>query len=127
MRAREPTTGQWDDITILTGNTDSGPSDELVAGTLIAGASDKLALALIDIRSGSPLVVAVHPTAFQGVAVLHPGNGVEVWSGTEGADVPKCCPVTYAQSFLVAVDGAWVIQTGATVPAGDPAIPVSEF
>lgn len=126
LRMRETTPSQWSDITILTGNTDSGPNDELVSGVRIAGVSKKLAVAVVDIRGGNPRVVAVHPTGLSGVAVLRPGIGVEVWSGVEAEGDPKCCPTNFAQSFLVAVDGAWYVQSGATVPAGDPSIPASE-
>lgn len=127
LRALETTPGQWDDIAIVTGNTDSGPSDELVSGTHIAGASGKLAVAVIDIRSGTPRVVAVHPTAMHGIALLRSGVGVEVWSAVEGADIPKCCPTFFTQSFLVLIDAAWIVDTRGTVPVGDPSIPVSEF
>lgn len=127
LRALEPTPGQWDDIAIVTGNTDSGPADELVSGTHIAGASGKLAVAVIDIRSGTPRVVAVHPTAMHGIALLRSGVGVEVWSAVEGADIPKCCPTFFTQSFLVLIDTAWFVDTRGTVPAGDPSIPGSEF
>ncbi len=127
LRAPETTAGQWSDITIITGNTDTGPGDELVAGTRIAGASGKLAISLIDVRSGSPSVVAVHPTGNHGVAVLRVGAGVEVWSAVEGADIPKCCPTMFTQSFLVFIDGKWYVATRGTVPTGDPAIPDSDF
>lgn len=127
LRALETTAGQWDDITIVTGNTDSGPADELIAGTRIAGASGKLAISLIDIRSGNPRVVAVIPTGNHGVAVLHPGAGIEMWSAVEGDAIPKCCPLEFTQSFLVAAEGGWFIDTRGTVPTGDPAIPESEF
>jgi len=127
MRAQETDPGQWDDIAIVTGNTDSGPSDELVSGTRIAGASGKLAVVVIDVRSGTPRVVAVHPTGNHGVAVLRPGVGIEVWSAVEAEDIPKCCPTEFVQSFLRLVDTAWFVDTRGTVPADDPAIPVSEF
>ena len=127
LRAVETTAGQWSDITIVTGNTDSGPADELIAGTRIAGVSGKLAVAVVDVRSGTPKVVAVHPTGNHGVAVLHPGVGIEVWSAVESDAIPKCCPTAFTQSFLVLVDGAWFVNSGVTLSAGDPAIPVSEF
>ncbi len=127
LRAAETTAGQWSDITILTGNTDSGPADELISGTRIAGASGKLAMAVIDIRSGNPRVVAVHPTGNHGVAVLRPGAGIEVWSAVEGDAIPKCCPLEFTQSFLLLIDGAWFVDTRGTVPTDDPAIPVSDF
>jgi hypothetical protein len=72
-------------------------------------------------------VVAVHPTGNHGVALLRPGIGIEVWSAVEAEGIPKCCPTTFVQSFLVTVDGDWFVNSGATMPAGDPAIPVSEF
>ncbi len=127
LRMREPTPGQWSDITIVTGNTDSGPSDELVSGVRIAGISRKLAVVVVDVRAGSPRVVAVHPTGLSGVAVVRPGIGVEVWSGVEAEGEAKCCPSTFAQSFLVLVDGKWFVDARGSVLAGDPAIPVSEF
>ncbi len=127
MRMREPTPGQWSDITIVTGNTDSGPSDELVSGVRIAGASGKLAVVIVDIRSGTPRVVAVQPTGLQGVAVLRPGIGVEIWSGVEVEGEQKCCPTNFAHSYLVLIDGKWYVDARGSVLAGDPAIPASEF
>jgi len=127
LRSVETTAGQWDDITIVTGNTDSGPADELISGTRIAGASGKLAMAVIDIRSGGPRVVAVHPTGNHGVAVLRPGAGIEIWSAVEGDAIPKCCPMEFTQSFLVVIEGSWFVDTRGIVPTGDPAIPESEF
>lgn len=127
LRAPEETAGQWSDIVIVTGNTDTGPGDELVAGTRIAGASGKLAISLIDIRSGAPKVVAVHPTGNHGVAVLRLGVGVEVWSAVQADNIPKCCPTMFTQGFLVFIDGKWYVDTRGTVPTGDPAIPDSDF
>ncbi len=127
LRMQEPTAGQWDDVTILTGNTDSGPNDELVSGVHIHGASERLSVALIDVRSGTPRVLAVLPIGNHGVALLRAGVGIEMWSAVEAEGVPNCCPLNFVQSFLVAVDGDWFINSGVTVPVGDPSIPVSEL
>ena len=127
LRMQEPTPGQWDDVTILTGNTDSGPNDELVSGVHIHGVSERLSVALIDVRSGTPRVLAVLPIGNHGVALLRTGVGIEMWSAVEAEGVPNCCPLNFVQSFLVAIDGDWFINSGATVPADDPSIPPTQF
>ena len=126
VRALETTAGQWSDITIDTANFDSGPGDELVSGTRIAGASGKLAVVIIDIRASNPRVVAVHPTGNHGVARLMP-VGVEMWSAVQGDAIPKCCPLEFVHSFLEVIDGDWFVETRETVPTGDSSIPTSDF
>lgn len=127
LRAVEDAPGVWSDFTIRTGNIDSGSNDELVSAARIAGTGDYLDIAVVDIRAGDPRVMAVRNENTKGVAVLRAGNGVEVWAGVYADGDPGCCPSTFVQTFVTAVVGEWFVSVGATLAAGDPAIPLTEF
>ena len=127
LRALEGSPGVWSDFTIRTANIDSGSNDELVSAVRIAGTGDYLDVAVVDIRSGEPRVMAVHNENTKGVAVLRAGSGVEVWSGVYADGDPGCCPSRFVQTFVTADGGDWFVRVGATLPAGDPGIPLTEF
>lgn len=128
MRALEEAAGVWDDFTIRTGNIDSGSNDELVSGARIAGTGGYLDLAVVDIRSGNPRVMAVSNGIPKGSAVLRASTGVEYWTGIYAPADPGCCPSSFQRFTIFATDGGdWLVVPGATLAAGDPGIPVSEF
>jgi hypothetical protein len=127
LRAVEESPGVWSDFTIRTGNIDSGSNDELVSGARIAGTGGYLDVSVVDIRSGNPRVMAVYNESTKGVAVLRPGGGVEIWSGVYADTDPGCCPSSFVQHLLVADGPDWLLASGATLPAGDPAIPLTEL
>lgn len=128
MRALEEAAGVWDNFTVVTGNIDTGANDELVSGARIAGTGGYLDLAVVDIRSGNPRVMAVSNGISKGSAVLRAGDGVEFWVGIYADADPGCCPSTFQRFTMFATDlGDWLVVPGATLAAGDPGIPVSAF
>ncbi|MEQ1873325.1 MAG: hypothetical protein ABL953_06320 [Ilumatobacteraceae bacterium] len=128
LRALEEAEGVWDNFIILTGNIDSGANDELVSGARLAGSGGYLDLAVVDIRSGNPRVMAVANGIESGTAVLRASVGVEYWTAIYADADPLCCPSSFQRSTMFATGGGdWLIAPGATLATGDPAIPVSEF
>ncbi len=127
MRVLEAAAGVWSEFTIVTGNIDSGGNDELVSGIRVAGSGGYLSVAVIDIRSGNPRTMAVYNEIAQGIAVLLPGNGVEIWEAQYAGGEPECCPGSFLRHHLTATDGNWFVSAGPAVATGDPAIPSSEF
>lgn len=128
LRALEPAADTWLDVTILTDNIDGGPNDELVMGTRYEGTGGYLDLSIVDIRSGNPRVVAVSNGVHQGIALLRFETGVEFWTAVYADADPECCPSTFQRYTMFATDlGDWLVVPGASLPAGDPGIPASEF
>jgi len=127
MRSLEAVAGVWDDFTIVTGNIDSGSNDELVSGIRIAGSGGYLSIDIVDIRSGNPRTMAVYNEIPQGIAVLAPSVGVQVFVPQYGDADPECCPSAYQRFTIYAAGGDWLVVPGPALPTGDPAIPVSEF
>lgn len=127
LRSLEELAGVWSDFTIVTGNIDSGSNDELVSGIRIAGSGGFLSVEVVDIRSGNPRSMAVYNEVAQGIAALLPSNGVELWEAQYGDADPECCPSNFLRHHLTATGGDWFVSAGPTVPAGDAAIPLSEF
>ena len=127
LRAREAVAGVWSDFTIVTGNIDTGPNDELDSGIRVAGSGGYLSIDIVDIRSGNPRSMAVYNEIAQGIAVLLPSNGVEMWEAQYADGEPECCPGTYLRHHLTATGGDWFVSAGPAVPTGDPAIPASAF
>ena len=127
MRVLEAAAGAWSEFTIVTGNIDSGANDELVSGIRVAGSGGYLSIAVVDIRSGNPQTMAVYNEIAQGIAVLSPGNGVEIWEAQYAGGDPECCPSTFLRHHLTATNGDWFVAAGPAVATGDPAIPASQF
>jgi hypothetical protein len=127
LRAVQADPGAWADFNIVTGNIDSGENDELVSGLRLAGSGGFLNVNIVDIRSGTPRVMAVNNEIPSGVAVLRPNNGVEMWAAVYGPTDPECCPSTFARFTLFAAGSDWLGIPGPTVPAGDPSIPPTQF
>lgn len=127
LRAVEEAAGQWADATVRTGNIDSGANDELVVGFRTAGTGGYLDMEIVDIRSGSPRVVAVFPGAAKGAAVLVPGGGVDVWSAVYGTGEPVCCPSGFQQYQILPSPGGWIVVEGVGATTGDAVIPSSQF
>ena len=127
MRVLEAAAGVWSELTIVTGNIDSGENDELVAGFRLAGSGGYLNVAVIDIRSGAPRTMAVYNELAQGIAALLPGNGVELWEAQYADGEPECCPGMFLRHHLTATAGVWFVSAGPALSAGDPAIPASQF
>lgn len=127
MRAREEAPGVWADFAIRTGNIDAGPNDELVSGARFAGTGQYLDLAILDIRSGNPRVMAVSNGISKASAVLRAGGGVEFWSAIFAPADPGCCPSSFQRFTIYAAGSDWLVVPGPTVAPDDPSIPLSEF
>jgi hypothetical protein len=127
LRAVQAAPGVWADFTIVTGNIDSGENDELVSGIRVAGTGSYLSVNVVDIRSGNPRSMAVYNEIPNGIAILRPNNGIELWASVFADTDPECCPSTFQQYTITATGSNWYVDTGIALATGDPAIPVSQL